>query len=69
MTDIYSAASLGKQALNQFNIKPFMQQNPDFPFEILGYLMSAYYGGRVNAGSRKHLSNLQFYTFSACIQQ
>lgn len=53
MTGIYSAASLGKQALNQFNIKPFMQQNPDFPSEILGKLMSAYYGGRCECRIRK----------------
>ncbi|UGV39818.1 hypothetical protein J7W08_06690 [Methanococcoides orientis] len=53
MTDIYSAASLGKQALNQFNITPFMQQNPEFPSEILGNLMSAYYGGRCECRIRK----------------
>ncbi|WP_407355412.1 DNA polymerase [Methanolobus sp. WCC5] len=53
MTDIYSAASLGKQALNQFNITPFMQQNPDFPPEILGNTMSAYYGGRCECKIRK----------------
>lgn len=53
MTDIYSAASLGKQALNQFNITPFMQQNPEFPPEILGNLMSAYYGGRCECRIRK----------------
>lgn len=53
MTGIYSAASLGKQALSQLNIKPFMQQNPDFPSEILGKLMSAYYGGRCECRIRK----------------
>lgn len=53
MTDIYSAASLGKQALNQFNIIPFMQQNPDFPPELLGNQMSAYYGGRCECRIRR----------------
>ncbi|WP_319507623.1 DNA polymerase [uncultured Methanolobus sp.] len=54
MTDIYSAASLGKQALNQFNIIPFMQQNLDFPPELLGKIMSAYYGGRCECKIRKN---------------
>jgi hypothetical protein len=53
ITDIYSAASLGKQVLNQFNITPFMQQNPDFPPELLGNLISAYFGGRCECRMRK----------------
>ncbi|MDG6244855.1 MAG: DNA polymerase [Methanolobus sp.] len=53
MTDIYSAASLGKQALKQFNITPFIQQNPEFPPEVLGNTMSAYYGGRCECRIRK----------------
>ena len=53
MTGIYSAASLGKQALSQLNIKPFMQQTPDFPPKILGKLMSAYHGGRCECRIRK----------------
>ena len=30
ITKIYSSASLGKQALKQCNISPFLQQNPEF---------------------------------------
>lgn len=52
-TGIYSAASLGKQALSQLNIKPFMQQNSDFPPEIMGYILSAYFGGRCEDRIRK----------------
>ncbi|NPE30690.1 hypothetical protein HNV12_22590 [Methanococcoides sp. SA1] len=63
MTDIYSAASLGKQALNQFNITPFMQQNPEFPPEILGNLMSAYYGGRCECRIRKTPSKVAVLDF------
>ncbi|WP_292471175.1 DNA polymerase domain-containing protein, partial [Methanolobus sp.] len=53
MTYIYSAASLGKQALKQCNIKPFLQQNPEFPNSIIGKVMSAYYGGRCECKIRK----------------
>ncbi|MBP1908253.1 DNA polymerase [Methanolobus bombayensis] len=53
MTDIYSAASLGKQALNQFNIAPFMQHNNDFPPELIGNQMSGYYGGRCECKIRR----------------
>jgi hypothetical protein len=53
MTGIYSAASLGKQALSQLNINPFMQQNPDFPPAMLGRLMSGYLGGRCECRIRK----------------
>ncbi len=53
MTYIYSAASLGKQALKQCNISPFLQQNSDFSNSILGKVMSAYYGGRCECRIRK----------------
>ena len=50
---IYSNASLGKGALRQMGIKPFLEQNKDFPSEILGYIMGAYYGGRTECKIRK----------------
>lgn len=53
MTNVYSAASLGKQALKQCNITPFLQQNPDFPDSIIGKVMSSYYGGRCECRIRK----------------
>ena len=30
-TKIYSAASIGKHALEQLGVKPFLEMNPDFP--------------------------------------
>lgn len=46
---LFSPASLGKDDLSRIGIRSFFDQNPDFPKEILGYLMSAYHGGRVDA--------------------
>lgn len=53
ITEIYSSASLGKACLEQLGVKPFFQNNPDFSKEILGYVMSAYYGGRSEVEIRK----------------
>jgi hypothetical protein len=46
ITKAYSPASLGKACLGKLGIKPFLEKNPDFPSEILGYVMTTYYGGR-----------------------
>ena len=50
---LYSPASIGKLYLERLNIKPFLEKNPEFPREVLGYLMGAYYGGRVETRIRK----------------
>ena len=43
---IYSEASLGKAYLKAMGIQPWQRQQPDFPPEMLGIIMSTYYGGR-----------------------
>ena len=43
---IYSEASLGKAYLKAMGIHPWRRQQPDFPPEMLGIIMSTYYGGR-----------------------
>jgi hypothetical protein len=53
LSRVYSSASLGKAWLDQIGIRPFMELNSDFPKEVLGYLMSAYYGGRAEVKIRK----------------
>jgi len=50
---LYSPASISKLYLEKLNIKPLLEKNPDFSKEILGNLMSAYYGGRVETRIRK----------------
>ena len=49
---LYSPASIGKAYLKKMGIKPFIECNPDFPKEILGYAMSSYYGGRTEVRIR-----------------
>jgi hypothetical protein len=49
----FSPASLGKAYLRKIGIRSFSEKNPDFPPEILGYLMTTYYGGRAEVKIRK----------------
>ena len=50
---MYSPASIGKKYLEKLGIRPFLQNNSEFPKEILGFLMSSYYGGRTEVRIRK----------------
>lgn len=43
---IYSPATMGKAYYRAMGIKPLSEIQPDFPPEVLGYAMAAYYGGR-----------------------
>ncbi len=51
--NIHSEASLGKAYLRDMGVKPWRQMQPDFPDEMLGIIMSAYYGGRSEVHIRK----------------
>ena len=44
--EIYSEASIGKGSLRAMGIAPWRQLQPDFPPEMLGRILSSYYGGR-----------------------
>jgi len=63
ITQIYSSASLGKQALRQLGIKPFLQQQPQFSKKLLGKITSAYYGGRCECKIRKQPTEITFMDF------
>jgi len=60
---LYSPASIGKVYLEKIGIKPFLEKNPEFSKEVLGYIMMSYYGGRVECRIRKKpvkVTNLDF---------
>lgn len=42
----YSPASIGKAYYRAMGLQPFEERQPDFPSEIMGYAMTAYFGGR-----------------------
>ena len=50
---LYSPASISKLYLEKLNIKPLLENNPDFTKEVLGNLMTAFYAGRVETRIRK----------------
>jgi hypothetical protein len=62
---LYSPASIGKGYLNKMGIKPFMECNPEFPKDVLGYLMSSYYGGRTECRIRKKPVRVSYLDFTS----
>ena len=44
--EIYSEASIGKGYLHAMGIAPWREVQPDFPPDMLGRILSSYYGGR-----------------------
>ncbi|MGC1269512.1 MAG: hypothetical protein WA842_02820 [Croceibacterium sp.] len=44
--EVYSEASIGKGYLRAMGIAPWRELQPDFPPEMLGPILSSYYGGR-----------------------
>jgi hypothetical protein len=52
-TKAYSPASIGKAYLRAMGVRPRLQTQPDFPSEVLGQAMVAYYGGRAECRIRR----------------
>jgi len=46
---LFSPASIGISYLEKIGVKPFLKQNKDFSKEMLGKIMSTYFGARVEA--------------------
>ncbi len=65
ISELFSPASIGKAYLEEIGIKPFLQQNPEFPKEILGYVMASYYGGRTEVSIRKHPVKIAYLDFTS----
>jgi hypothetical protein len=52
VTQAYSPASIGKAYPRAMGIPPILERQPDFPREVLGYAMTAFYGGRAECRIR-----------------
>jgi len=61
----YSPASLGKSYLNKMGIKPFLEKNPNFPKDVLGYVMTTFYGGRSEVRIRKSPTKVRYMDFAS----
>lgn len=60
---IYSEASLGKAYLLQMGIKPWREVQPKFPPELIGAMMSSYYGGRSEIRIRREVVRVLYCDF------
>ena len=65
MNKVYSAASLGKKALEQMGIQTFQELNQTFSKRMLGRIMNAYYGGRCEVQHRKKPIKVTFLDFTS----
>jgi hypothetical protein len=62
---IYSEASLGKAYLREMGIKPWRQTQPDFDPEIIGSIMSSYFGGRAEIHRRREIVQTLYCDFAS----
>src|SRR5208282_221498 len=62
---VFSPASLGKAYLRKIGIRSFDSQNPYFPREILGYIMTTFYGGRSEVKIRKKPVKVRLMDFKS----
>lgn len=60
-----SGASLAKATLKGFGLVPPLDRNPDFPVEILGAAMEAFYGGRSETRTRRAHVPAQVHDFTS----
>ena len=63
INQIYSEASLGKAYLREMGIKGWRELQPEFPPEVIGAIMSAYYGGRSEVRIRRQITRVLYCDF------
>ena len=63
ITKAYTPASIGKEFLNMMGVKSFFSKNTDFPDEVIGNIMSCYYGGRTECKIRRTPLNVDLLDF------
>jgi hypothetical protein len=56
MHELQSEASLGKAYLQAMGVKPWTKVQPKFPPELIGQIMSTYYGGRAEVHIRREIT-------------
>ncbi len=61
--NIHSEASLGKAYLKEMGVKPWREVQTDFPNDLLGIIMSTYYGGRSEVHIRREITQVLYCDF------
>jgi hypothetical protein len=62
---ILSEASIGKAYLKEMGIRPLLGCQPDFPRELFGKIMCAYYGGRAEVRLRREIARVLYCDFKS----
>jgi hypothetical protein len=62
---IHTEASIGKSYLRQMGIKPWTQIQSEFPPELIGNVMSAYFGGRSEVHIRRVVTRVLYTDFAS----
>ncbi len=62
---LLSPASIGKEYFKEMGIKPFLELNPAFPKQMLGWIMTTYYGGRTEVHIRKKPVKVSYIDFTS----
>ncbi len=60
---IYSEAGLGKAYLKEMGICPWREAQPDMPQEMIGAIVSSYYGGRSEVHIRRQIEQIAYCDF------
>jgi len=60
---IYSEAGIGKAYIEQMGIKPWRECQGDFPPELIGKIMAAYFGGRSEVHIRREICQVMLCDF------
>ncbi len=63
LSQVLSEASLGKAYLKQMNIRPWRELQPDVPNELIGLIMSTYFGGRAEVHLRRMICQVLYCDF------
>jgi hypothetical protein len=64
-SQIFSEAGIGKAYLREMNIRPWRECQPDFPPELIGIILSSYFGGRSEVHHRRIVSEVTYCDFRA----
>ncbi len=63
LTSVVSEATIGKGSLREMGIRPWREMQPDFPPELVGIILSTYFGGRSEVRLRKQLAEVLYCDF------
>jgi hypothetical protein len=63
LSRILSEASIGKAYLKQMNIRPWQKLQSDAPKELIGLVMSTYFGGRAEVHLRRTICQVLYCDF------